>query len=165
MKRTSSFSISLYDSTFSSLLKQLAEQGKAILLSSHQLAEMERVVDHIIMLHRGRVVIEGKLEQVEKTLGLGGKLLVSGIGELPESEFSEYSFEILEQGEEWSVCLDSESDWNAESRQALVKQLTEVNCTPTVVTLQRADLSDVLAAATGISTSEISMDLMDGEEE
>lgn len=45
------------------LLREAAlERGAAVLLSSHQLAELERAVTHLVLLHRGRVLLAGDLK-------------------------------------------------------------------------------------------------------
>jgi ABC-2 type transport system ATP-binding protein len=46
------------------LLRELSEQGVAVLLSSHQIGEVEGVCDAITVLNRGRVVWEGSAEQM-----------------------------------------------------------------------------------------------------
>lgn len=46
------------------LLRDLKEQGKTILLSTHMMAEAERMADDIVLIHRGRVVLEGDIDQV-----------------------------------------------------------------------------------------------------
>jgi len=46
------------------LLKRLRDQGKTILLSSHILSEVEKLVDYIGVINSGRIVFEGSLEQL-----------------------------------------------------------------------------------------------------
>lgn len=46
------------------LLRDLRDEGKTILLSTHMMAEAERMADEIVLIHRGRVVLEGGIEQV-----------------------------------------------------------------------------------------------------
>ncbi len=41
------------------LLLELRAEGKAILLSAHDLDEVERLSDHIVVLHEGRIATEG----------------------------------------------------------------------------------------------------------
>lgn len=50
------------------LLRDLRSEGKTILLSTHMMAEAERMADEIILIHRGKVVLEGTLDAVR-----GGK--------------------------------------------------------------------------------------------
>lgn len=44
------------------LLGGLARQGRTILLSSHLLAEIERLCDEVAVMHHGRIVAAGKLD-------------------------------------------------------------------------------------------------------
>jgi ABC-2 type transport system ATP-binding protein len=46
---------------FRELLRALADEGRAVLVSSHQLSEVERSCDDIVVLHRGKVVDRGSL--------------------------------------------------------------------------------------------------------
>ena len=46
------------------LLKQLANQGKTILVSSHQLLEMQNTVDDVIIINKGKLVISGQVDEV-----------------------------------------------------------------------------------------------------
>jgi len=55
---------------FCNLLKQLASKGVAIIISSHQVAEMADLVDRIALLHHGQLLIEGTINSVKDALGL-----------------------------------------------------------------------------------------------
>ena len=55
---------------FSNLLKNLAKKGVAVVISSHQVADLESLVDEIALLHQGQLLIEGTLTKVRKDLGL-----------------------------------------------------------------------------------------------
>src|SRR5581483_2892092 len=46
------------------LLIDLRNEGKTILLSTHMMAEAEMMADHIILIDRGRVVLDGRLDEV-----------------------------------------------------------------------------------------------------
>ena len=43
------------------LIRALRDRGAAVLLNSHLLGEVEQVCDHVVILHRGRVVHSGSL--------------------------------------------------------------------------------------------------------
>jgi ABC-2 type transport system ATP-binding protein len=45
-------------------LRQLADQGKTILVSSHQLAEMQHTVDDVIIINHGMVVAQGSMAEI-----------------------------------------------------------------------------------------------------
>jgi ABC-2 type transport system ATP-binding protein len=48
------------------LIQELKREGKSILISSHQLAEVQDLCDGIVMLHQGKVVAQGSLETLLK---------------------------------------------------------------------------------------------------
>ena len=48
------------------LLRTLATQGKTVLVSSHQLAEMQHTVDDVLILHEGRLLASGPIDQVRQ---------------------------------------------------------------------------------------------------
>jgi ABC-2 type transport system ATP-binding protein len=51
------------------LLRELREQGKTILLSTHMMAEAERMADEIVLVHRGKVVLDGSMEEIRTSFG------------------------------------------------------------------------------------------------
>lgn len=46
------------------IIRTVADEGRTVLFSSHLLDEVERVADHVAMLHQGRVVLDGALDTV-----------------------------------------------------------------------------------------------------
>lgn len=51
------------------LLRDLKEEGKTILLSTHMMGEAERMADDIVLIHQGKVVLDGSLESVRQSFG------------------------------------------------------------------------------------------------
>jgi ABC-2 type transport system ATP-binding protein len=51
------------------LLQELAAEGKAILLSTHQMGEAEKLCDEIVLVHDGKVVKAGPLADVKASGG------------------------------------------------------------------------------------------------
>jgi ABC-2 type transport system ATP-binding protein len=51
------------------LLRELAAEGKAILLSTHQMGEAEKLCDEIVLVHDGKVVKTGPLSEVKASGG------------------------------------------------------------------------------------------------
>jgi ABC-2 type transport system ATP-binding protein len=51
------------------LLHDLRREGKTILLSTHMMAEAEKMADEIVLIHRGQVVLDGTLDQVRGSFG------------------------------------------------------------------------------------------------
>jgi ABC-2 type transport system ATP-binding protein len=48
------------------IILELRDQGKAVIMTSHQLALVEALCDRIALIHHGRVVLEGSVSQVRR---------------------------------------------------------------------------------------------------
>lgn len=46
------------------LLRRLSDEGVTVFVSSHQLAEIETICDHLVMIHQGRIVFQGKVDDL-----------------------------------------------------------------------------------------------------
>jgi ABC-2 type transport system ATP-binding protein len=64
-------------------LRAFAAEGKTVLISSHVLAEVAQTVDRVLIINRGRLVVESSLEQL--TARVGGAVRVRS-PELPRLE-------------------------------------------------------------------------------
>src|SRR6516225_8981482 len=64
------------------VLTAMVDDGVSVVLSSHVLAELERVADYLILLSRGRVQVVGEVDDL-----LGSHLMLAG----PASEASRYA--------------------------------------------------------------------------
>ena len=51
------------------ILKELKAEGRTILLSTHMMAEAEKLVDEIVLIHQGRAVLAGELDDVRASFG------------------------------------------------------------------------------------------------
>ena len=51
------------------VLLDLKREGRTILLSTHMMAEAERMADEIILVHRGKIVLSGSLDEVRSSFG------------------------------------------------------------------------------------------------
>jgi ABC-2 type transport system ATP-binding protein len=47
------------------IIRTISEEGRTVLFSSHLLEEVERVSDHVAMIHQGRIVICGSMDQIQ----------------------------------------------------------------------------------------------------
>src|SRR6516162_11178052 len=46
------------------IIRTIAEEGRTVLFSSHLLDEVERVSDHVALIDRGRIIVQGPLDEV-----------------------------------------------------------------------------------------------------
>src|SRR5436189_3242574 len=51
------------------LLRELKDDGRTILLSTHMMGEAEKMADEIILIHRGKVLLDGSLDDVRGSFG------------------------------------------------------------------------------------------------
>lgn len=51
---------------FKQEIRELAKNGTAILLSSHQMNLIEELADDLLLIHKGRTVIQGSMEEVKE---------------------------------------------------------------------------------------------------
>ncbi len=51
-----------------SLIRELGEDGRTVLVSSHILYEIERVTSHVVLLHNGCILARGKVHEVRELL-------------------------------------------------------------------------------------------------
>lgn len=65
-------------------IREIKRGGKTILLSGHVLSEVEKVSDYIVVMNRGRVLLEGELEKL-KTRGLADTFELK-TNDLPRTE-------------------------------------------------------------------------------
>ena len=57
------------------MLDLIHKHGKTILLSSHNLDEVQRVCDRIALIHKGQIRLYGELEKLQREMGRGGLLI------------------------------------------------------------------------------------------
>jgi ABC-2 type transport system ATP-binding protein len=53
---------------FLTLFRRLAEAGKCLLISSHELEELEKLTDHVAIMARGRIAAVGPVAQIRDRL-------------------------------------------------------------------------------------------------
>jgi ABC-type multidrug transport system ATPase subunit len=89
------------------ILKLSKEQGKTVILSSHQLAEIELIANRMVIINKGKTIIEGSVNELLNSsnmvvkfqlddTGRGEKLLAKDFGDIRKLNFSEdeLTFEI-----------------------------------------------------------------------
>jgi ABC-2 type transport system ATP-binding protein len=83
------------------LLKEKSRDGCIVLLSTHQMPLVEALCDRVAMIHRGRLVLYGPLEEIRRQNG-EASVLVEVEGDLPAIDVAE---RVLRQGPRQRVFL------------------------------------------------------------
>ena len=61
---------------FLDLIRELRDGGMTVLLSSHQMQLVERLADRILLIDRGRAVLQGALDDIHREFGADEKLVL-----------------------------------------------------------------------------------------
>ena len=86
------------------VLREQAKAGKAVLLSSHLLSELELVADRVVMLDHGRVVSEGAMVALERGNERCVVIRTSDDGTFAQLlREKEIEFKVLDEGEGLSI--------------------------------------------------------------
>jgi ABC-2 type transport system ATP-binding protein len=65
------------------LMEELRAQGKTIIMSTHQMHQVEELCDRIVLIDEGRNVLYGELDQIRRQYS-GHAVLVRATGQLPQ---------------------------------------------------------------------------------
>ncbi|MEC7988429.1 MAG: AAA family ATPase, partial [Candidatus Thermoplasmatota archaeon] len=139
---------------FASLVRTLASKGVSVVISSHMVAQLEGLIDRVALLHRGQLLDEGPLGEVEERLGLSGRYAITGTGAVdPKALVSEEEILSFEQEEHrWTLTVSGPS----------VNALEAAKSSSVVLTSWapvRPNLVEWLCAATGMSVDDISLEV------
>lgn len=87
------------DPVNSNLIKEeiysLARQGATIIFSTHRMEQVEEICDHIILMNRGRKILDGTVAGVKQEFK--GNRFRIGLDSLPSTGLSSEIFEVVEQ--------------------------------------------------------------------
>jgi len=65
---------------FKEILKELREQGKTVLISSHILSELSEICTDIGIIEQGKIVLEGNMEEILSRINTSNPLIISVFG-------------------------------------------------------------------------------------
>lgn len=82
------------------ILQDVAERETTVMVSSHNLRELEDVCDHVGILHQGKMIVERELDNMKSDIH---KLQVAYAGEIPKKLLPEG--EVLHRSQNGSVLL------------------------------------------------------------
>jgi ABC-2 type transport system ATP-binding protein len=138
---------------FKRLLRTLANNGIAVVISSHHLSELDHLVDSIALLHRGQLLGHGSIESLQSKLGFEEMTEIVLSQEINDSIIDSLNIiEHTETGQEHRYIFDSS---HPELLATLIEQGYEISTwriiPPTLI--------ELLCAATGLDRDAIGMDV------
>jgi len=121
------------------LIRTVAEEGRTVLFSSHLLEEIERVSDYIGMLHQGRLVLFGALDEIKaqhRCVTLHFEMAPSAPPRIPGA------FSVTGSGTEWAVICNGAG---------LDLEMISSELRATIVDEYAPSLNEIFVAHAGIS--------------
>jgi len=85
------------------IIRTVADEGRTVFFSSHLLDEIERVSDHIAMLHQGKLVFCGRIEDIKAQYR---RFTLQFERQLDRAPLFPGALHITGSGREWSVVCD-----------------------------------------------------------
>jgi ABC-2 type transport system ATP-binding protein len=105
---------------FSELLKAVEGGERTVLISSHGLGDIERFTDHIGIINRGKLLLEGRTDEIVDRFRLA-EFFTEFVTTIPQHE----GFTLLERdGERWRALLDCQRGTAEWLQSRGVRQLT-----------------------------------------
>ena len=155
---------------FTGLLKNLAKNGKAILISSHQLAELERMVDSVILMHEGEIIQEGDLSEIRNKYGIHHDLILKFPNEIKnlnkifsKNKINNLKFEQKDMGDYFSININApKKGWEMETKQQIIKLFLSNDLVPFDFTSPQVELVEILSAVTGLDVDKVGMSIQRG---
>jgi ABC-2 type transport system ATP-binding protein len=137
----------VHQDLFKDVIRELRDAGAAIMLSAHQMNQVEELCDRIFLIHRGRRVLYGKLDDIKAAHGehvvrvrFGGS--AEGLAALPGVE------EVSIQGDRASLRLGRDA-----SPDAFIRSLP-AGLTIRELTVTRPPLHDIFVRTIGRENDE-----------
>ena len=94
---------------FSSVIEELIQQKKTLILSSHRMEQVETFCQHIIMLKKGEAMLQGELDQIKLSYGVQ-EVFVRATKEIGEwLQVRNYTFTQKEEGYHVAIQRDEEA--------------------------------------------------------
>lgn len=131
------------------LLKELAANGKAILVSSHVLTELQDLCDSIGIMRQGNMVIDGKLEEVVEKASSGRTIRVELLSPFPEAHalLRDHSMaRPVDEVDEEATRLEIVFDGSEEDVAALLRSLVEAGAPVKSFHQRKADVEELFLA-------------------
>lgn len=106
------------------IIRTVAQEGRTVLFSSHLLDEVERVADTVAMIHRGRVVLRGPLDEIKAG---HRRLTFRFVSERTTPPPFEGVLQWQGAGREWSALCDGRLEETRRAATELGAQIIEEN--------------------------------------
>jgi ABC-2 type transport system ATP-binding protein len=98
------------------IIRTIADEGRTVLFSSHLLDEVERVADHVAIIHEGRIVLSSGMEQLKES---HRRLTLRFSHAIPQPPALVGALSHEGSGDEWTYVCNGESEQLRHAAQAI----------------------------------------------
>ena len=137
------------------MIQELANKGVSIIISSHQVSGLVGFIDQLLLIHRGQIVADGTIEDIESKLGLDNRLELRGRGAIPDFTKLFGTDCVLNnhvKDSDW-ICVIQYPGSNA------VKKIIDAGYEILEWKRKSPDIVELLCHATGLEIEDIGMEL------
>ena len=137
------------------MIQELANKGVSIIISSHQVSGLVGFIDQLLLIHRGQIVADGTIEDIESKLGLDNRIELRGHGAIPDFTKLFGTDCVLNnhvKDSDW-ICIIQYPGPNA------VKKIIDAGYEILEWKRKSPDIVELLCHATGLEIEEIGMEL------
>ncbi len=124
---------------FRARLRDLANSGKTVVVSSHDLGDIEALADYVVVVNHGELVTQGPLADL---LEGGGTRVKAGDLDAASNALKAAGFEFERDGE--GLLIDSEDG------ESITRSLAEAGIYPSQVSPEKSSLENVFLGLTGL---------------
>ena len=118
------------------ILKELQRTGATIFVSSHNIEELEKLIDHVIVINHGRLVLSSSLDEIRQKSSQGIEINVDNI-QLARSVLTKYD---LKEIDSHTLLLNASSD----EKKNIMKKLIEADVKINSIASKKENLWDVV---------------------
>ena len=137
------------------MIQELANKGVSIIISSHQVSGLVGFIDQLLLIHRGQIVADGTIEDIESKLGLNNRIELRGHGAIPDFTKLFGTDCVLNnhvKDSDW-ICVIQYPGPNA------VKKIIDAGYEILEWKRKSPDIVELLCHATGLEIEDIGMEL------
>ena len=137
------------------MIQELANKGVSIIISSHQVSGLVGFIDQLLLIHRGQIVADGTIEDIESKLGLDDRIELRGHGAIPDFIKLIGTDCVLNnhvKDSDW-ICIIQYPGSNA------VKKIIDAGYEILEWKRKSPDIVELLCHATGLEIEDIGMEL------
>jgi len=127
------------------VISDLKKAGKTIFLTTHYMEEAEVLADHIAIIHKGKIIAEGTVDDLIEKYGSGLMITFQGVGKDFDGTVQKLGYDVQECKNE-HVCI------TVDGKDALIKAITDIDRSGAnfkEINVRRANLEEVFLKLTG----------------